>query len=85
MFSDQNLIWVDMEMTGLDPDNDMVIEIATIVTDSQLNTLAEGPVLAIYQPEERPRRHGRVEHLTSYQLGPGEAGQGQRRRRAQRQ
>ncbi len=52
MFSDQNLIWVDMEMTGLDPDNDMVIEIATIITDSQLNTLAEGPVLAIYQPEE---------------------------------
>jgi oligoribonuclease len=53
MLSDQNLIWVDMEMTGLDPDNDVVIEIATIVTDSDLNTLAEGPVLAIYQPDER--------------------------------
>ena len=53
MFSDQNLIWVDMEMTGLDPDKDVVIEIATIVTDSDLNTLAEGPVLAIYQPDER--------------------------------
>ena len=53
MFSDQNLIWVDMEMTGLDPDNDVVIEIATIVTDSELNTLAEGPVIAIYQPDER--------------------------------
>ena len=53
MFSDQNLIWVDMEMTGLDPENDVVIEIATIVTDSELNTLAEGPVLAIYQPDER--------------------------------
>ncbi len=53
MFSDQNLIWVDMEMTGLDPDNDAVIEIATIVTDSELNTLAEGPVLAIFQPDER--------------------------------
>ena len=53
MFSDQNLIWVDMEMTGLDPENDAVIEIATIVTDSELNTLAEGPVLAIYQPDER--------------------------------
>jgi len=53
MFSDKNLIWVDMEMTGLDPDNDVVIEIATIVTDSELNTLAEGPVLAIYQPDER--------------------------------
>jgi oligoribonuclease len=53
MFSEQNLIWVDMEMTGLDPDNDVVIEIATIVTDSELNTLAEGPVIAIYQPDER--------------------------------
>ncbi len=53
MLSDENLIWVDMEMTGLDPDNDAVIEIATIVTDSQLNTLAEGPVIAIYQPDER--------------------------------
>lgn len=53
MFSDQNLVWVDMEMTGLDPDNDVIIEIATIVTDSQLNTIAEGPVLAIYQPDER--------------------------------
>ena len=53
MFSDQNLIWVDMEMTGLDPDSDVVIEIATIVTDSELNTLAEGPVLAIYQLDER--------------------------------
>jgi oligoribonuclease len=53
MFSDQNLIWVDMEMTGLDPDNDAVIEIATIVTDTHLNTIAEGPVLAIYQPNER--------------------------------
>jgi oligoribonuclease len=53
MFSDQNLVWVDMEMTGLDPATDFVIEIATIVTDSQLNTLAEGPVLAIWQPDER--------------------------------
>ena len=53
MFSDQNLIWVDMEMTGLDPDSDVVIEIATIVTDSELNTLAEGPVLALHQSDER--------------------------------
>lgn len=48
-----NLVWVDMEMTGLQPDRDVVIEIATIVTDSELNTLAEGPVIAIHQDDER--------------------------------
>lgn len=46
-----NLIWIDLEMTGLDTQNDVIIEIATIVTDSQLNTLAEGPVIAIHQPD----------------------------------
>jgi len=46
-----NLVWVDLEMTGLDPDCDVVIEIATIVTDSELNTLAEGPVIAIHQSD----------------------------------
>ncbi len=50
-FSDQNLIWIDLEMTGLDPETHKIIEIATIVTDSELNILAEGPVLAIHQPE----------------------------------
>ncbi len=44
-----NLIWIDLEMTGLDVDNDLIIEIATIVTDSQLDVLAEGPALAIHQ------------------------------------
>ncbi|MEP4486955.1 MAG: oligoribonuclease [Halioglobus sp.] len=48
-----NLIWVDLEMTGLDPDNDVVIEIATIVTDSNLNKLAEGPVIAIHTDDSR--------------------------------
>lgn len=51
-FSEQNLIWIDLEMTGLDPEEHKIIEIASIVTDSELNILAEGPVLAIHQPEE---------------------------------
>lgn len=49
-FSDSNLIWIDLEMTGLDTFNDRIIEIATIVTDKELTILAEGPVLAIHQP-----------------------------------
>lgn len=48
---DQNLIWIDLEMTGLLPESDVIIEIATVVTDAHLNTLAEGPVLAIHQTE----------------------------------
>ena len=48
----QNLIWIDLEMTGLDTINDHIIEIATVVTDANLNVLAEGPVLAIHQPDE---------------------------------
>ena len=47
-----NLIWIDLEMTGLDPQFDRIIEIATVVTDEDLNILAEGPVIAIHQPEE---------------------------------
>ena len=49
----KNLIWIDLEMTGLDSDNDKIIEIATIVTDSELNILAEGPMMAIHQSDER--------------------------------
>ncbi len=48
----KNLIWIDLEMTGLDTQNDVIIEIATIVTDSELNELAEGPMLAIHQSDE---------------------------------
>lgn len=51
MKNNQNLIWIDLEMTGLDPEVDRIIEIATIVTDSQLNILEEGPVLAVSQPQ----------------------------------
>lgn len=47
-----NLIWIDLEMTGLCPMTDEIIEIATVVTDAELNILAEGPVFAIYQPNE---------------------------------
>ena len=47
-----NLIWIDMEMTGLQPDADRVIEIAMLVTDPQLNVLATGPVLVVHQPDE---------------------------------
>jgi len=62
-----NLIWIDLEMTGLDTLNDVIIEIATLVTDSELNILAEGPVLAIHQSDERldgmdkwnTRQHGK--------------------------
>ncbi|MDH5444611.1 MAG: oligoribonuclease [Gammaproteobacteria bacterium] len=46
-----NLIWIDLEMTGLDTQNDLIIEIATIVTDANLNVLAEGPVMAIHQSD----------------------------------
>ena len=52
MAQDQNnLLWLDMEMTGLDPDRDRIIEIAIVVTDSQLNTVSEAPVLVVRQPD----------------------------------
>jgi len=47
-----NLIWVDMEMTGLNPDTDRIIEVALVITDAQLNTIAEGPVLVVHQADE---------------------------------
>ena len=67
MQNKENLIWIDLEMTGLDTNNDQIIEIATIITDAQLNVLAEGPVLAIHQSDEvlagmdewNTRQHGK--------------------------
>ena len=52
MQNPNNLIWIDLEMTGLEPERDVIIEMATIVTDSELNVLAEGPVIAVHQSDE---------------------------------
>ena len=49
--AENNLIWIDLEMTGLEPQQDQIIEIATVVTDAQLQILAQGPVIAIHQPD----------------------------------
>ncbi|NGH42427.1 oligoribonuclease, partial [Escherichia coli] len=51
--NENNLIWIDLEMTGLDPERDRIIEIATLVTDANLNILAEGPVIAVHQSDEQ--------------------------------
>jgi len=66
MANDQNLIWIDLEMTGLKPDEDVIIEIATVVTDSDLSIVADGPELAVHQEasalarmdEWNQRQHG---------------------------
>jgi oligoribonuclease len=47
-----NLVWIDMEMTGLNPDTDRILEVAVVITDSQLNAVATAPVLVVHQPDE---------------------------------
>lgn len=49
--NENNLVWLDMEMTGLNPEAERIIEVAVVITDSQLNTVAEGPVLVVHQPD----------------------------------
>jgi oligoribonuclease len=82
--SKNNLIWIDLEMTGLDTTSDYIIEIATVVTDSELNVIAEGPVLAIHQADEilngmdewNTRQHGQsglVERVKNSTLNEAEA------------
>ena len=65
---DTHLIWLDLEMTGLNPATDRIIEIATLVTDTELAPLAEGPVIAVFQPDGGPRGHGRVESASPWTL-----------------
>mgnify|MGYP003666191516 CR=1 FL=1 len=69
--SSQHLIWIDLEMTGLSPEADRIIEIATLVTDSALNILAEGPVLAVHQSDRL--LNGMDEWNTRQHGGSGEA------------
>jgi oligoribonuclease len=64
----ENLVWIDLEMTGLDPDSDLIIEIATVVTDKHLVVLAEGPVIAIHQSDavlEGMDEWNRTQHSSS--------------------
>lgn len=81
---ENNLIWIDLEMTGLDPERDRIIEIATLVTDANLNILAEGPTIAVHQSDDQlalmdewnVRTHtgsGLVERVKASTLGDREA------------
>ncbi len=50
---ESNLVWIDLEMTGLNPETDVILEIATVITDGQLNIIEQGPEFVIHQPEEK--------------------------------
>ena len=82
--SDMNLVWLDMEMTGLDPDHDRIIEIAVVVTNSQLDRLVEGPVIAVHQSDAtldkmddwNKNTHGRsglIDRVRASTIGEAEA------------
>jgi oligoribonuclease len=84
MHSPHNLIWIDLEMTGLDPERDVIIEMATVVTDSDLNVLAEGPVIAVHQSDAQlaamdewnTRTHGQsglTQRVRESRIGTAEA------------
>ncbi|NDP49136.1 MAG: oligoribonuclease [Sulfuriferula multivorans] len=79
-----HLLWLDMEMTGLSPETDRIIEVAIVVTDADLNTVAEGPVLVVHQPDEvmnamdnwNKGTHGKsglIERVKASQLNEAEA------------
>ena len=79
-----HLIWIDLEMTGLDSQSDVIIELATVITTGDLDTVAEGPVIAIHQPEEvlaamdewNQRTHGAsglIDRVRRSTVGPAEA------------
>ncbi|HEU0199811.1 MAG TPA: oligoribonuclease [Burkholderiaceae bacterium] len=83
-YDENNLVWIDMEMSGLNPDSDRVIEIAAVVTDAQLAVIAEGPVIAVYQSERvldgmdawNKSTHGRsglIERVRNSTVGEEEA------------
>lgn len=78
------LVWIDLEMTGLDPERERIIEVATLITDNDLNLIAEGPVLAVHQPDEllaamddwNRKTHGEsglVERVKQSRIGTAEA------------
>jgi oligoribonuclease len=87
MPSGDYLIWIDLEMTGLKPDSDSIIEIATVVTDKELAVLADGPVIAIHQPEDvlarmddwNQRQHGSSGLLARVRASRVSAGEAEQR------